>query len=96
MWASWAYAWALIAPTAIGLGQIAYGVVAGQPEKVSAGTRGATVGLIIFVVAGAFFELVVGVDGIKLGLGSWVWPLLLILLGVALLVGAFVPRRIRR
>lgn len=32
LWASWAYAWALIFPTSIGLGLLVYGLLRGQWE----------------------------------------------------------------
>jgi hypothetical protein len=84
-WESWAYAWALIAPTAIGLGQMTYGLLKGRGEMVRSGSRAAAVGLGIFLVGGFFFELILGISGF--GLGGLGWPLLLIGLGVLLLVG---------
>src|SRR3982075_131775 len=42
---SWAYAWALVVPGAIGLGMILYGLTAGRPGNVRAGTRLDGVGL---------------------------------------------------
>jgi hypothetical protein len=93
LWATWAYAWALIAPTSIGLGQWAHGSVVDQPALVSSGRRLAGIGLLIFLLGAVFFELVIGLNGF--GLGPWAWPLLLILLGVVLLVRVFVPRRQR-
>jgi hypothetical protein len=41
------------------------------------------VGLTIFVVAAVFFELVIGISGF--GLGGFLWPALLIVLGLYLL-----------
>lgn len=83
-WASWAYGWALVAPTAIGIGEMIYGVRKGQPEAMSAGRRIALIGLAIFVVGAIFFELVIGISGF--GLGSWAWSLLLIGFGLFLLL----------
>ncbi|MCC7352492.1 MAG: hypothetical protein IT330_01950 [Anaerolineae bacterium] len=90
-WESWAYAWALIAPTSIGLGQIAYGTLKGRGEMVKNGTRVAAVGLGIFLVGGFFFELILGIGG--LGLGGLGWPLLLIGLGILLLVSNLLSAR---
>jgi len=84
LWASWAYAWALIAPTSIGLGLLLWGAVKGQQDKVKEGLSLAGVGLAMFLLAGAFFELVVGVSGF--GLGPLALPLLLIGLGVILIL----------
>jgi hypothetical protein len=82
-WSSWAYAWALIAPAAVGVGQIIYGTVKGHPEAVKTGMRLAGIGLLLFVAGAIFFELVIGIGGF--GLGSWSWPLLLIVVGLVLL-----------
>lgn len=83
-WASWSYAWALIAPTAVGVGQIIYGTAKGHPEVVNAGTRLAGIGVVIFLVMMFFFELVIGIGGF--GLGSWSWSLLLIGIGFVLVL----------
>jgi len=84
LWATWAYAWALIAPTSIGLGLLLWGAIKGHPDKVKEGMSLAGTGLVMFLVAGAFFELVVGVSGF--GLGSLALPFLLIGLGLILIV----------
>jgi hypothetical protein len=93
-WASWAYAWALVAPTSIGLALMAYGAVKGLTDKVREGADLAKVGLAIFAIAAVFFELVIGISGF--GLGRYGWPLLLIGAGVLWLLSAFWPRRSRR
>ncbi len=84
LWATWAYAWALIAPTSIGLGLLVWGAVKGHQDKVKEGLNLAGIGLVIFFVAGAFFELVVGLSGF--GLGPLALPLLLIGLGIVLIL----------
>jgi hypothetical protein len=91
-WESWAYAWALVAPTGIGLGQVGYGLLKGQSASVKSGVRLVGLGLAIFVVAGAFFELIVGFSGF--GIGIMGWALLLIGLGLLLLLrGFFTPHQ---
>ncbi len=92
LWATWAYAWALIAPTSIGLGLLLWGAIKGHPDKVKEGLNLAGIGLVIFLVAGAFFELVLGVSGF--GLGPLALPFLLIGLGV-LLIGVNLVRALR-
>jgi hypothetical protein len=82
-WASWSYAWALIAPTAPGIGLFLFGTLRDRPEAVKSGAALMKVGLSIFVVAAVFFELIIGVGG--LGVGRYGWPLLLIILGILLL-----------
>jgi len=82
-WQSWAYAWALVAPTSIGLAQIVYGTFKGRAELVKTGLRVATVGGIMFLIGFFFFELVLGISGF--GLGGLGWAVLLIGAGVLLL-----------
>ena len=80
-WASWPYSWALIAPTSVGLGMLAYGLVKNKPEQRRAGWSLVKVGLAIFLVAAVFFEFIIGLGGFGLRFG---WPLLLIALGLLL------------
>ncbi len=90
-WQSWAYAWALVAPTSIGVGLLIYGAIHGRRELVKSGTDLATIGLALFAGFAAFFELVIGISGF--GLGNLLWPILLIGVGVLFLVRALVQRR---
>ena len=60
---SWAYAWALVVPGAIGLGMILYGLTARRPGNIRSGTRVVAVALVLFLVGAAFFEGVVGISG---------------------------------
>lgn len=83
-WPSWTYAWALVAPLSAGLGLWLFGTLKDRPESVKSGKDLTRIGLIIFVVAAVFFELVIGINGF--GLGGYGLPLLLILLGLFLLV----------
>jgi hypothetical protein len=92
-WQSWAYAWALVAPTSIGLGQMVYGAARRQPDLVRLGTRLVVIGGAIFLVGAFFFELIVGISGF--GLGGFGWPLLLIGLGVIWLLATFMRMRRR-
>ncbi len=91
LWASWAYAWALVAPTSIGLSLIAHGSVHGKREKVEAGWRVTAVGGALFVAGFVFFELLLGISGF--GLGRFGWPFLLIAGGVAVILFAILPRK---
>jgi hypothetical protein len=89
-WESWAYAWALVGPFAIGLGQMVYGLLTGRGAAVRAGMRVAAVGLVLFVVFGAFFESAIGISGRQISwLTSYLFPVLLIGLGVMMLLGNF-------
>jgi len=88
---SWAYAWALVFPTSVGLGRMIYGSLKGKKEMVVAGGRSALIGLALFVVGAVFFELVVGISGF--GLGRFGWSSGLVIVGIVLLVGGLLYRK---
>jgi hypothetical protein len=90
---SWAYAWALVFPTSTGLGQMIYGSLKGSKEMVATGGRSALMGAALFLVGASFFELVVGISGLGIGMGRFGWPLGLVMVGIVLLVGGFLYRR---
>ncbi|HRQ38745.1 MAG TPA: hypothetical protein PLD25_12630 [Chloroflexota bacterium] len=86
-WASWAYTWALVAPTGVGIGLWLFGSVKERADLQKSGRDLVKVGLGIFVVAAIFFELVIGINGF--GVGAYALPLLLIGLGFVLLLRNF-------
>lgn len=93
IYASWAYAWALVAPTSIGLSKLVYGSLRRMPEQIKGGLNLAGIGLAIFIAGGIFFELVIGLNGIQFA-GAWLcWPVLLIGLGVVLLASSLLRSR---
>jgi hypothetical protein len=83
LWASWAYAWALVVPGGAGVGLVLYGLMHDRPEKVHDGTRLMRAALVIFALGFFFFELVLGIGG--LGLGRFGWPLVLLAIGILML-----------
>lgn len=83
-WASWAYAWALVAPTGVGIGLIIFGRWSDKPNLYQPGWILMIIGLTIFLVMGAFFELLVGLAGVA-SPGRILWPIVLIILGVIIL-----------
>ncbi|MHB1296053.1 MAG: hypothetical protein ACYC4R_13775 [Anaerolineae bacterium] len=86
LWESWAYAWALIFPTAVGVGILIHGIWGGHPQAVIQGKNMAIVGLVVLVVAGTFFELVLNIGGRgSTGIVRFAWPALLVALGAYLL-----------
>ncbi len=89
-WASWAYAWTLIAPTAVGLGQWLYGTLNVRLGMIKAGKDLVSIGLIMFGVGFAFFELLLNISGFNLGFAGW--GILLILLGAFTLVRPFLAK----
>ncbi len=92
LYATWAYAWALVAPGGVGLGLTVYGLLARRGDDLRGGLGALLVGLVIFLVGFLFFEGVIGLSGRRLGnLTEVVVPLAIIGIGVVVLVGAFVP-----
>ena len=94
LWESWSYSWALIV-LFVGLGIFIYGAWSGLPETRASGLRVMRVGLVLFLVFGAFFGLLftlTGVYGMSSGL---IWAILLIVLGFYMFI-ARMFRWIRR
>jgi uncharacterized membrane protein len=93
-WQSWAYAWALVVPTSLGVGLL----MAGAREKArgvrTAGAILLGVGAALFVIAEWFFVRIIGVGGP--GLGWWfglAFPALLVALGVYAFVRGLIGSR---
>jgi len=96
LWATWAYAWALIAPASVGLGMALYGALKRQPDLVHSGARLAAIGLVLFLAFGIFFELIIGISGFGLGgAGKLLLPILVIGIGIAVLAAALLSGRRR-
>ena len=84
---SWAYAWTLIFPGAVGVGMILYGLVAGRPGNARAGIRLVGISLVLFLLGVAFFEGVIGIGGYQFGRSAGVAVgALIIAVGALLLV----------
>ncbi len=95
LWATWAYAWALVGPGATGVGLLFYGLLKGQRDLVSTGIRSLGTGLALFAAFGIFFEGVIGLSGEPFLVGSDVLPIGLIGLGVILVGWSFLGSRRR-
>jgi len=90
LWASWAYIWALVAPTSIGLSQMVYGNLKNRDAIAASGWRLTKIGLSIFVVGFLFFELIIGISGFGLAqFGLPVFPMILIFAGAIMLARSF-------
>jgi len=88
-WASWAYAWALVAPTSVGLALTLWGALHGRGDVVGQGVTTAGIGLVLFIVGFAFFEGVLHI-GDNLGLaplGLQILPVALIVAGALIILG---------
>lgn len=83
-WESWSYAWSLIV-VFVGVGIYLAGLYGRIDGQRRAGLRVMRIGLILFVIFGAFFEMIYSLSG-QLGVRSMVFPALMILLGLYLIV----------
>ncbi len=83
-WESWAYSWALII-IFVGLGIFLAGLYARDEGQRRSGANLMKIGFILFVVFGAFFEMIFSMDR-SLGFRGVLFPALLILLGLYLIV----------
>ena len=93
LWATWAYAWALVAPGGVGLAFLVYGLITGQPDLARNGVPILLTGLGLFVAFGLFFEGVLHLSGDALPLAEPVLATGLIILGAAILVLGVMGRR---
>ena len=93
-WESWSYGWTLIV-LFVGVGIYIMGLYAGDAGQKATGQSVMRVGFILFVVFGAFFELIFS-SGSAYGMRNLLFPILLIVLGAYLIVtrlGLFGGRR---
>ena len=92
LWATWAYAWALVGPGGPGIGMVAWGLAHGDRSLVTNGLRTLATGIVLFAGFGLFFEGVIGLSGPPF-LTSDAGPVALIVLGIVVLGAAFVRGR---
>lgn len=83
-WESWSYGWTVIL-MAVGLGIFIMGAWGQNPSQRAAGLRVLRIGLVLFIIFGAFFELIF-TSGMPFGLRSIIFPAALILLGLYLIL----------
>ena len=55
-YASWAYAWALVAPGGVGVGLLLYGLLTGRGDVARGGLASLVTGIVLFLVGFLFFE----------------------------------------
>jgi len=95
LWATWAYAWALVAPGGVGVALVLYGLLTGQGDLVRNGVPVLLTGLGLFVAFGLFFEAVLHLSGDALPFGEPILAGGLVVLGAAILLMGLLGRRDR-
>jgi hypothetical protein len=90
LYGTWAYAWALVVPTGVGLAMIVYGLVHADLDLAREGLRATLSGLGLFIGFAIFFEGVIGISGHPVGSLDQILPYAAIGLGVLLIVLAIV------
>jgi hypothetical protein len=86
LYGTWAYAWALVAPTAPGVAMLLYGAVRGDGALAADGLRTMLTGLGLFLGFGLFLEGMIGISGHRIEHLDQVLPYAVIGLGVLLVV----------
>ena len=94
LWASWAYVWALVAPTSVGFAQLVYGTKKERDLIVQSGRKLINLGMLMFVIGFVFFELIIGINGFGIAnLGLPVIPVMMVFVGGVILVRALIKNR---
>jgi len=85
---SWAYAWALVAPGAAGLGLAVYGLAIGDGGQLRAGLRLMGIALALFVIGAWYFGALFTTGRVPFDIDAalW-WPLGLIVFGGLIVLG---------
>jgi hypothetical protein len=91
-WYTWAYAWALVGPSASGLGLLLWGLRTADGRDIRNGMWGLLGGLAFFAVAFLFFEGIIGLSGERLPIAEWVVPVVVIGIGVVILIRGLFDR----
>ncbi len=94
-WQSWAYSWTIIL-VLVGLGIFIMGLYTEDLDRRQAGLRVMKVGAILFIIFGGFFELILNAFR-PFGIQQYLFPVLLVALGIYLVVvrsGMLSSRRI--
>ena len=90
-WASWTYAWALIAPGSVGAGIFFDGLRNRNPKQLRQGRSLMFWSLMIFLIGFVLFESILNISGVDYygKLGQAALPALLIVIGVTLLARSY-------
>jgi hypothetical protein len=92
-YASWAYAWALVAPTSVGASMLLWGLLHRRGGVARDGLGALAVGVVLFLVGFAFFEGLLNIGGERgwAPLGRQALPVALIAAGVLLILTRLWP-----
>jgi hypothetical protein len=82
-WASWSYGWT-VTLASVGLGIFIMGIYQGNEQRRQAGLKVMKIAAVLFIIFGAFFEMILSPFGLTGG--RYTFPVLLILLGGYLVV----------
>jgi hypothetical protein len=93
LWATWAYAWALVAPGGVCVALVLYGLLTGQGDLVRNGVPVLLTGLGLFVAFGLFFDGLLHLSGDALPIGEEILAGGLVILGAAILLMGVLGRR---
>ena len=83
-WESWSYGWTVVL-ISVGLGIFIMGAWSEDEHRRQSGLRVMQIGFVLFIIFGAFFEMLLSPD-LPFGLNKVIFPIALILLGGYLLV----------
>src|SRR5215217_5520187 len=92
---TWAYAWALVVPTAPGVAMLLYGAARGDRALARDGVRTTLIGLALFVGLALFFEGVVGISGTPIAAFEELLPFAAIGVGALLVASSVIDGRRR-
>jgi hypothetical protein len=96
-YASWAYAWALVAPGGVGAGLLLYGLLTRRGDVARGGLGSLITGVVLFLVGFLFFEGVLRLNGSRFAnLTDAAVPIVIMGIGAAVLLGAILPGPWRR
>jgi hypothetical protein len=96
-YASWAYAWALVAPGGVGAGLLIYGLLTRRGDIARGGLGSLVTGVVLFLIGFLFFEGVLHLNGNGYAnLTDIAVPIVIMGIGAAVLVGAIIPGPWRR
>jgi hypothetical protein len=96
-YASWAYAWALVAPGGVGAGLLLYGLLTRRGDLARGGLGSLVTGVVLFLIGFLFFEGVLHLNGNGFAnLTDIAVPIVIMGIGAAVLVGAIIPGPWRR